>query len=220
MDTHEKGEEFENRFFKAIKKELELNRLGVNAPSCKLFQHKGYYSRDRDKEIIFDVSIEMFIPGADEWSLLWVWECKDYKSSINVDDIEEFWAKLQQIGGVNIKGGVATTSAIQISAMKFADSKGISVVRLLPEDHINWVLYATGYRYTTKKEYYEAFTIPEFIGETCDFYGMSCGLLFQDFSSMLKSTWVSIQQNKSYNFKDDPFLGHSVEKLGNVFDDK
>lgn len=37
---------------------------------CKIFRKKGYYSRDREDFIIFDISVEVFMPGFETPSLL------------------------------------------------------------------------------------------------------------------------------------------------------
>lgn len=218
MNTHQKGKDFETRFYNALKKELDRNHLGVHPDSCQIFQQKGYYSKDREKDILFDVSIEVFLPGADRWSLLWLWECKDYASSVQVDDIEEFWAKLQQVGGVNIKGGVATTSAFQVSALKFADSKGMSVVRLIPKDQIRWIMYAGGGgRRTTKEEYRKAFTETRFVAKSQEFYGLSYGLLFQEIADMISSMWRVSQEETSRRSIRKYLRFSSVEKANVVF---
>jgi hypothetical protein len=51
---------------------------------------------------------------------LWVFECKDYKKSVPVDDIEEFKSKLQQIAGLNVKGTMVVSGDLQKSAITYA----------------------------------------------------------------------------------------------------
>ncbi len=100
MSTVTKGDAFEGPVFVAIKRELEANRLGLSPSSAKVFQKKGYYSAARDGDIVVDISIEVWPPEANNWSLLWVCECKDYTGSLPVNDVEEFRAKLEQIAGL------------------------------------------------------------------------------------------------------------------------
>jgi hypothetical protein len=76
------------------------------------------------------------LPGCPHWSILWAIECKDYQHPLPVSEVEEFWAKLQQIGGVNVKGAIAVTGTLQSGAMAFAESKGIDVFRILPDDRM------------------------------------------------------------------------------------
>ncbi|OZQ77406.1 restriction endonuclease [Paenibacillus odorifer] len=136
------GVKFEQKVFDALGKALIEEKLGLLPNSCKIFIQKGYYSKDRDKDIKVDVSIEIYVANANKPSLIWVWECKDYKKQIPVDDIEEFHAKLEQIGADKTKGTVITSlGSFQESSMKYADSKGIALARLMPDEQVNWLTY-------------------------------------------------------------------------------
>ncbi len=108
MSTVAKGDALESQTFTLLKGELERGKLGIDSSSGRIFQKKGYYSKEREKEIIVDISIELWLPQAQNYSLLWVCECKNYNHPIPVDDVEEFKAMLDQIAGKNIKGVIAT----------------------------------------------------------------------------------------------------------------
>ena len=136
MSTAAKGDAFEQRVYDALAEELRDERLCASPKNAKIFKKKAYHSRDRGSSIITDVSIELFLPGRERPSLVWIFECKDYASTVPVDDIEEFHAKLQQIGEDNTKGTFVTSGALQRSALAYAQSKGIGVVRLLPDDQL------------------------------------------------------------------------------------
>lgn len=140
MSTTTKGGEFEQRVYDALADELRNERLCASPKSAKIFRKKAYHSRDRGSDIITDVSIEAFLPTRDRPSWVWIFECKDYAGSIPVDDVEEFHAKLQQIGEDNTKGTFVTTGGLQRSAFAFARSKGIGVIRLLPANQIIYLL--------------------------------------------------------------------------------
>ena len=104
-----------------------------------------YYSKDREDFIKVDISVEKYL-GDKELvppSLIIVLECKDYKGYISVDEIEEFHAKLQQIGANNTKGIMVTSSgAFQKSAIKYAKSKGIGLIRIMPDSNVEFVLHS------------------------------------------------------------------------------
>ena len=141
MNTVARGNNFENRVFSALSEEVHAERLGLLPKQCTLYKKKGYYSRDRASNIIVDISIEVTLPSATDWSLLWVCECKDYSGSLPVNDVEEFKAKLDQITGKNVKGLLAVTGALQASSLAYAKAQGIGVVRLLPSDQVEWLMY-------------------------------------------------------------------------------
>src|SRR5947209_8535809 len=124
-----RGYQLEKDVKKAVEKLVRSGRLGLDPKCCKVFLNKGYYSKDRNSNIIVDVSIELIPPGTTIPSLIWVWECKDYAGSIPVDDIEEFHAKLEQIAADKTKGTIITTGQFQESTIQYALSKGIGLTR-------------------------------------------------------------------------------------------
>ncbi len=190
-----KGKEFELKAFEALRRVLQTNQLGLLPDSCKIF-HRKHFSRDRDRDIEIDISIELHLPDAPNWSLLWAWECKDYQGHIPVDDVEEFWAKLTQIAGANVKGGLVISGALQEGALNFARTKGIAVVRLLPENQITHILWSRGPgpQLSPKEiaeqklaEVVKAITDLEFIADHQEFFG-----LYDDESAF---EWDSLVEN-------------------------
>lgn len=191
MSTRAKGNDFENRVFDAIQDELAGDRLGLSPAHARAFKRKGYYSRDRDADIVTDISIEVWLPSADRWSILWVCECKDYSGLVPVDDLEEFKAKLDQIAGANKKGVMAISGALQKSALAFAKSNGIGIIRLLPDDQVQHIFYqmvaGMDDPFAIKPhEFGAALTQPGFIGENRNFYATVRGYLFGDWHSLLR----------------------------------
>lgn len=197
MSTVAKGDAFERKVLKVIQRELESGRLGLSPDSCKIFHKRFYYSKDRGSNIEFDIAIEVTLPGADRWSLLWVWECKAYRTAVPVDDVEEFWAKLQQIGGVNIKGGLAIAGALQAGAFEFARSKGITVARILEAEDIDYPLYhqdrpenPQDIEVRRKQTIEQALTGLAFRGEREEFFAMGGDAYFSSMGEILKQ-WLS-----------------------------
>lgn len=140
MNTVQKGDAFEDEVYNLLKNYINSGNFWLNPKFCKFYRKKKYYSKKRDGYIIVDISIECFLDGKDDYSQLIVIECKDYKSKIPVDDIEEFESKLHQISGVNIKGIFASRTPFQSGAFNVAKNIGMALIRVLPEDKIDWVL--------------------------------------------------------------------------------
>lgn len=92
------------------------------------------------KNIIFDISIEVFLPGQDSFSILVIFECKNYNHPVPVDDAEEFYAKIQQISGANVKGIIASTHSFQEGTVNFSKSKGIGLLRYYENADFKWIL--------------------------------------------------------------------------------
>ncbi|PGK44699.1 hypothetical protein CN907_05675 [Bacillus anthracis] len=173
------GKEFERLVYEKIREMIEDNTLGLNPENWKVFFNKGYYSKDREKDIITDVSIEFYIENSHKPAIIWIWECKDYskKKKVPMDDIEEFHAKLEQIGSDNTKGTVIISkSAFQESALNYARSKGIGLARLLPDEQVEWILHNMMISFIDMQENYnvlKALTNSGFIAQNQKFYGIS-----------------------------------------------
>ncbi|MEH7460086.1 restriction endonuclease [Bacillus sp. JJ1127] len=171
------GKKFEMQVYEKIRGMIEEKTLGVSPENWKVFLNKGYYSKDREKNIITDVSIEFYISNGHKPAIIWIWECKDYSRKIPVDDIEEFHAKLEQIGSDNTKGTVITSkSAFQESALNYARSKGIGIARLLPDEQVEWVLYNLMIGFIDIQKNHnvlKALTNRGFIAQNKNFYGIS-----------------------------------------------
>lgn len=125
-----------NQVMRLLQEHLAAGELGIASDCVRVHHRRGYYSRDRQTNIVVDVSIEVTRPGARDPWLVCVWECKDYESRVPVDDIEEFHAKLLQIGVHRIKGTVASRGGFQRGAVTFARSQGIGLARILPDESL------------------------------------------------------------------------------------
>jgi Zn-dependent peptidase ImmA (M78 family) len=140
MNTTKKGDRLENQVFEVFESQIDEGCFFSRSDYCNIFRKKGYYSKDREKEIIFDISIEVTLPGQNRYSLLFLIECKNYGHSVPVDDVEEFFAKIQQVSGANAKGIVVSTNSFQNGALKFAKSKGIGLLRYFSKESLEWIL--------------------------------------------------------------------------------
>lgn len=196
MSSASKGAAFEDRARAAIGRELESARLGLDPASARLHSRKGYYSRDRGSEIVVDLSIEIWLPDAPSWSLLWVCECKDYSGSLPVDDVEEFKAKLDQISGANRKGVMAVTGALQQGALRYAAANGIGVVRVLPVAQVQHVLYQliAGKPHPdrlTPSIVMQALLSPAYVGRNNSYFGLCDDRIYSNWASLLSSSLLA-----------------------------
>lgn len=141
MNTTEKGDLFEERGYEIIKDAINKGQLGVIETQCKVFRKKGYFSRDRESDIIFDLTIEVWPPNSERFVLLYIIECKNYGSKIPVDDVEEFYAKIIQVSGLNVKGVFIANNKFQKGAFKYAASKGIMLIEDNRDRNYNIILH-------------------------------------------------------------------------------
>ena len=140
MNTTRIGNSLEEKIHDLLHTEIEADRFWAKKANCKLFRKKGYYSNDRVGNIIFDVAIEIYLPGALEYSMLVLVECKNYTHPVRVDEVEEFFTKVQQVSGANIKAVLASTASFQTGTLKFAKSKGMGLLRYFDKSNFKWEL--------------------------------------------------------------------------------
>ncbi|MGF0336828.1 restriction endonuclease, partial [Ectopseudomonas toyotomiensis] len=192
MDTVAKGDALESKTFALLQQELNEGRLGIIPSSGRIFHKKGYYSKDREKDIVVDISIEVWPPNAENYSLLWVCECKNYGHSVPVDDVEEFKAKLDQIAGKNVKGVIATRNSFQSGAVSYAKNQGIGLVRVMPDDQVSWYMHCivSNSPLTPKRlnprEFNAALTNERYQAQERSFYSSYDGYIFGNWQSLVK----------------------------------
>lgn len=135
MNTVKIGDKFEDRCFNVIKEAISKKELGLDPNSLKIFQKKGYYSKDRESKIIFDLSIEVWPKSADRYTMLLLIECKGYNSKgVPVDDVEEFYTKINQVAGANLKGIMISETSFQSGGLNFGKNKGFMMIELNPDN--------------------------------------------------------------------------------------
>lgn len=188
QSTIGKGDALEALIYDLFKAEIDADRLWVKKENCKVFLKKGYYSKDRDKDIIFDVSIELYLPGSSEYSALILIECKNYRHPVPVDDAEEFYAKVQQVGAANSKAVIASTATFQSGARSYAKSKGMGLLRYFDSTNFKWELKrslsATAHSITSSENLSleKALVDPSFCSSAFDLY-------FQSPDRLTNSLW-------------------------------
>jgi len=141
MNTTKKGNEFEDKVFSIIEDLLDNGDFFVDGKRSQIFQKKAYYSRDRDSDIITDISIETYLPEADTFSLLTIIECKNLEHKVPVDDVEEFDSKINQLGEHNTKGILITKTGFQRGALKVGKSKKFGLCIVQDQNKLQWINY-------------------------------------------------------------------------------
>lgn len=193
----EKGKAFETTLKQLLEGELNRGDLGVKGGSAKVFARKSYPSADRGRSIVMDVSLELYRQGTEKPFFVWVWESKDYKRQVPIDDIEEFHAKLEQIGLHKTKGTVACRNGFQKGAINYARAKGIGLARVLPEGSIIRLLEAI--RTVSKYSIELGLTEPNTQQLESMFYGLSS--LGQGVMSL--SNMVLVEINETLSLAND-----------------
>jgi len=142
MNTVAKGNRFEAIAYSIINKALHSGQLGIDPKYAKLFQKQGYYSGARKKDIIFDITIEVWPENATRASLIYYIECKDYNHKIPVDDVTLFKGYINEVSGVNSKGVFIARGGFQSGAYDTAESYGMMLISVEKDNTYDILLYS------------------------------------------------------------------------------
>lgn len=137
INTYLIGDVLEAKSFELFGKMLKDDRLYVCGKSSKIARKAKYFSRDRGADITFDMAIETTMPGETSYSLLTLFECKNYGDSVQVGDVETFSDRVRQVGGH--KGIMITATPFQKSALAIAKSRKVGVVRINSSNEVEWI---------------------------------------------------------------------------------
>ncbi len=130
MNTVEKGTRFELQVKNYIEQQIALNNFPVSK-NHKVFLQKEYFSNARQSYIKFDVTIEEYLDGFDDFYRITIIECKDYKRNVEVGKIEEFYLKCKQVADLKCKAIFVSTSNVSVSAHNALKTYGIGFIRFL-----------------------------------------------------------------------------------------
>ena len=97
----------------------------LQSEGVSVYHLKKYPRRSSSQPIKVDVSFEVEVGGA---RVVFAIECKHYKKAVGVGDVDEFFAKLQDIGAH--KGIIVTTVGFQRGAEEAAKGRGIALALL------------------------------------------------------------------------------------------
>ncbi|MBK6265340.1 ImmA/IrrE family metallo-endopeptidase [Marivirga sp. S37H4] len=150
--TLQKGDEFEEQSLLIINRMINESQIPHLREYIKIYNRKdkGYYSALREKNIFFDITVEVWPPGANKPSFTYFIECKNYGKTIPVDDVEEFYTKVCQVSGLNVKAILIANAPLQQGGYNFAKNKGIMFVQSGTSDNFNIVLYNSNVNHLLK----------------------------------------------------------------------
>jgi len=146
MNTVLKGNKFEENSYSLIKNAIEKDEFGISPKHSRVFMKKGYFSPLRNSNITFDLSIEIWLPNAEKYSILYLIECKDYTNKkVPVDDVEEFITKINGVAGLGhcVKGVMISNNSFQVGAIEIAKRAGLMLIEVTSEDELKIRLHKT-----------------------------------------------------------------------------
>lgn len=142
MNTTKKGDILEDKSIGIIEKILDNGLLGIMKQYARVFTKKKYPSNIRGSgDVEFDLTIEIWPPNADQYSMIYFIECKNYKTRVSIDKVKKFYADIQETSGLNVKAIFITNTPLQSGAYEYASAKRMMVIEGESKDNFKITLY-------------------------------------------------------------------------------
>ncbi|MEI5679530.1 MULTISPECIES: ImmA/IrrE family metallo-endopeptidase [unclassified Mesorhizobium] len=132
MNSTEKGDKLEDNFYEYLLEQKRRGELvyGLHpSENCEIFKKKGYYCKEREAEVQFDVVIEIYQKGRTSPFSYIVFECKNYEGGIPETCVTDFSDKLGRIFRHAAKGVLVVSSRLQSGADNLARSRSMGIVK-------------------------------------------------------------------------------------------
>lgn len=142
MNTTEKGDILEDKAIGIIERILDEGLIGVMKEYARVFTKKKYPSNIRGSgDVEFDLTIEIWPPNADQYSMIYFVECKNYNHRVPINEVKKFYADIEETSGVNAKAIIITSSPLQKGAYEYASAQKMMVIEGESKDNFNIILY-------------------------------------------------------------------------------
>ena len=144
MNTVEIGIKFEEECTSLIVKAIKDDKFAFPLKFAKVIPKAKYYCRKRESNIIFDIAIEIWPPDSQNYSNLYLIECKAYSSKkVPVGDLEKFQANVNSVAELNGKAVFITNSSYTDTEVKLAKNIGMMLIQVENETSLNILLHKT-----------------------------------------------------------------------------
>lgn len=141
LNTVKKGNLFEAKSLRLIKKAIEDDKFAFPLKYSKLKSKAKYFSQKRNKEIVFDLAIEIWPPGAKRFQNLFIIECKSYSTKrVPIGDLTKLSSDVEDVASLNGKAVLITDSDFPETAMEYAENTGMMLIKVTKEDEIEIIL--------------------------------------------------------------------------------
>lgn len=213
MNSIEKGDNLENNVYTYFQNLINQGEFYFPKEKCILKKKPAYKSLHRGCDIIFDLSVELHIPGSTRASLIVIIECKNYNHAIPVNDIEEFDHKLNQVSAH--KGIIVSRHDFQRSTRSIAKSRNIGLMRFFDKKGVyKWVLERSIASNVVSFNDRQRATLEEGISNNV-FSPGAINAIFESPNLLTTSIWVFLDDLLDGS-KVDPGSKSLISKIGGV----
>lgn len=144
MNTVKIGDKFEEKCKKLIVNAIKDEKFAFPLKYAQVIPKSKYYCKKREKDIIFDLAIEIWPPNAENYSNLYLIECKSYSTKkVPIGDLEKFQSNVNSVAELNGKAVFITDSSYTDTEIKLARNTGMMLIEVENEQSLNILLHKT-----------------------------------------------------------------------------
>lgn len=142
VNTAKIGDDFENICYELIISAIKDEKFAFPLKFASVKKKAKYYSSVRDKEIVFDLAIEIWPPDATNYSNLYLIECKSYSTrKVEISDLTNFSYNVNDVAELNGKAVFITNSSYTTTDLTFAKKTGMMLIEVDQDDSLSILLY-------------------------------------------------------------------------------
>ena len=201
INTVKKGDKLEIKIFNILKRLLDNEEFYFSGKRSKIYLKKPYYSALTKNKIIVDVAIETFLPNMDTYSILTVFECKNYETKIPVEKIRVFQTVLNEIGAH--KGIIVSKLGFQKGVKDTAKVANIGLCVVNKNEELNWI----NTRLDRKHQQYDTTKVNSFLQRDIktDFFSYNNKKIYENFPDLLINIGVIDRFENKQEFIKIPY---------------
>lgn len=193
-----KGDKLEDQVFALLPQWVKKGLLAVSTKQAEYKRMAVYHSSNRNGPIKFENCVECYAPGSRigpnaNPGLVLIFECKSRGRKVDIGVVEELSGRLTSGLGFRPKGFIVSDAGYTATAISSAKANGIGLIRIMPDDQIDVVLYFMTPEVIARldREFplraKRGLTVPEYRSEAETVYATYGGYVFGDVADLVKS---------------------------------
>lgn len=190
------GKSLEDDVAKLVQSMLVSGELPYRPELVKFKPKAKYYSVTRQGHVEFENVLEVYVKDNVEAleaqpTHVIFFECKDHGRNVEVGKVDEVVGRLNNVFGFNMKAYVVTRKGFAGRAITLAESNGIGLIKVMPEDKVEFFAYmATSDTFELSNREFPsranaALRDPNYISNGEEFYAADNGYVFSTLGSVI-----------------------------------
>lgn len=142
ISSVQKGDKFEDLSYQKIIEAIEDEKFAFPLKYARVKRKARYFAEAEGKDIVFDLAIEIWPPGAENFMQLFLIECKSYATKkVPIGDLRKFCHSISEVAHLNVKAVFITDSSYTDTSLTLARNKGVMMIKVEEDSSTTIILY-------------------------------------------------------------------------------